>query len=68
MNILDIKKVLEKIQLPDTKKNLVESNSVEEIEVKDKTISLKITITNPALHAKKRIDEAVKFQLHRKGD
>ena len=63
MKVEVIKKVLEKIQNPVTKKNLVESNSVENISTDNNSIHLTIAISNPAMHAKKRLDDAIRFHL-----
>jgi ATP-binding protein involved in chromosome partitioning len=60
--ILDL---LEKIQDPDLKLGLVTADLVDDIHFTDQTISVTISITNPALHARKRMQEAVIFNLGR---
>lgn len=60
-----ILELLEKIQDPDLKKGLVTANLVDDIQVTDHTISITISITNPALHARKRMQEAVIFNVGR---
>ena len=60
-----IQELLEKIQDPDLKKGLVTANLVDDIQVTDHTISITISITNPALHARKRMQEAVIFNVGR---
>ncbi len=60
--ILDL---LEKIQDPDLKLGLVTADLVDDIQFTDQTISVTISITNPALHARKRMQEAVIFNLGR---
>jgi ATP-binding protein involved in chromosome partitioning len=61
-SILDL---LEKIQDPDLKLGLVTADLVDDIQFTDQTISVTISITNPALHARKRMQEAVIFNLGR---
>ena len=60
--ILDL---LEKIQDPDLKLGLVTADLVDDIHFTDQTISVTISITNPALHARKRMQEVVIFNLGR---
>ncbi len=61
-NVLNI---LSKIIDPELKKDLVSLNFVEKIDIEKKQISLDLYISNPALHAKKRLREAVEFNIHR---
>lgn len=56
---------LEKIQEPELKKVLVSANLVEKLEINDTSISLTIAITSPTLHARKRMQDAVVFNLER---
>ena len=60
-----ILEILEKIQDPDLKKSLVSAGLVDDIQFTDHTISITISITNPALHARKRMQEAVIFNVGR---
>ncbi|MDX1651716.1 MAG: Mrp/NBP35 family ATP-binding protein [Brumimicrobium sp.] len=50
---------------PDLKKDIVSQNLVEDLEIQGNNISLTVNVTNPALHARKRMQEAVKFALNR---
>lgn len=59
-NILD---VLGKVLEPDLKKDIVSLNLVENLEITDTTIKLTILVSNPALHARKRMQELVEFNL-----
>jgi ATP-binding protein involved in chromosome partitioning len=56
---------LEKIQEPELKKGLVSANLVEKLEINNTSISLTIAITSPTLHARKRMQDAVVFNLER---
>lgn len=57
--------VLGKIIEPDLKNDLVSLNLVESLEVAANQISLAVKISNPALHARKRMQEAIEFNLKR---
>ncbi len=59
----EILSVLGNIQEPELKKDIVSQNLVENIEFSSTHISTTILITNPALHARKRMQELVEFQL-----
>lgn len=59
-NILEI---LKNIIEPDLKKDLVSGNLVENIEFSDSAIKLEIYISNHALHARKRLQEVVEYNL-----
>lgn len=61
--VLDI---LGKITDPDLKKDIVSANLLENLEIEENLIHLSIVISNPALHARKRMQEAVIFNLKRK--
>lgn len=61
-NVLE---VLGSILEPDLKKDLVSANLVEELVIDGSNITLKIYVSNPALHARKRMQEAVDFNLKR---
>ncbi|SFT68322.1 ATP-binding protein involved in chromosome partitioning [Lishizhenia tianjinensis] len=50
---------------PDLKKDIVSQNLVEDLVIEGNTISLTVNVTNPALHARKRMEEAVEFALER---
>jgi ATP-binding protein involved in chromosome partitioning len=60
--------VLSNVIEPDLKKDLVSANLVEEIEINGNHISLSIYTSNPALHARKRLQELVEFNLKDKID
>ena len=58
--------VLGKITDPDVKKDVVSANLIEKLEINETGIVLSLVISNPALHARKRMQEAVVFNLKRK--
>ena len=60
-----IEALLEKIQDPDLKKGLVSAKLVQEIIIKEDQIKIIVSISNPALHARKRMHDAVIFNLER---
>lgn len=61
-NVLE---VLGSIMEPDLKKDIVSANLVEELKIENQQISLKVYVSNPALHARKRMQEAIDFNLKR---
>jgi ATP-binding protein involved in chromosome partitioning len=63
INRENILSVLGNVQEPDLKKDIVSQNLVESIEFSESEISTTILISNPALHARKRMQELVEFQL-----
>jgi ATP-binding protein involved in chromosome partitioning len=50
---------------PDLKKDIVTLNFVEELAFTESSITLTVYASNPALHARKRMQEAVEFNLKR---
>ncbi len=50
---------------PDLKQDLVSLNLVERLEILSDTVSVVVNISNPALHARKRMQEAIEFNLKR---
>lgn len=56
---------LGKIVEPDLKNDLVSLNLIEELSLDADGITLTVQISNPALHARKRMQEAIEFNLKR---
>ena len=50
---------------PDLKKDIVTLNLVKIVDVKDNTIHLEVKVSNPAMHSKMRMREAVSFAIER---
>ena len=61
----EILKVLGNIIEPDLKKDIVSLNLIEELTFSTNEITLTVSLSNPALHARKRMQEAVEFNLKR---
>lgn len=55
--------LLSQVIEPDLKKDIVSLNLVEELILEENTIRLTILVSNPALHARKRMQELVEFNL-----
>lgn len=53
------------IMEPDLKKDIVSLNFVEDLEIDASSISLTVYSSNPALHARKRMQDAVEFNIRR---
>ena len=62
----EVLEVLGKITDPDLKKDILSANLLEKLEISDHSIELALVISNPALHARKRMQEAIVFNLKRK--
>ncbi|MFT6244205.1 MAG: ATP-binding protein involved in chromosome partitioning [Salibacteraceae bacterium] len=62
-NVLD---VLAVIMEPDLKKDIVTANLVEDLKIENNSVSLRVLVSNPALHARRRMQEAVEFNLKNK--
>ena len=60
-----ITEVLATIMDPDLKKDLVTLEFIEDITIGDNSIACTVYASNPALHARKRMQEAVVFNLKR---
>ncbi|RFC53648.1 Mrp/NBP35 family ATP-binding protein [Brumimicrobium aurantiacum] len=50
---------------PDLKKDIVSQNLVEDLTIEDNKIELSVKVVNPAMHARKRMQEAISFTLKR---
>lgn len=57
--------VLGNITETELKKDIVSANLVEELNISGNEIDLVVGITNPAFHARKRMQEAIEFNLKR---
>tara|TARA_B110000093_G_scaffold130246_1_gene139230 strand:+ start:444 stop:1517 length:1074 start_codon:yes stop_codon:yes gene_type:complete len=62
-NVLD---VLAVVMEPELKKDIVSANLVEDLKIENNSVSLKVLVSNPALHARRRMQEAVEFNLKNK--
>lgn len=62
----DVLEVLGAVMEPDLKKDIVTANLIEDLKIENDAISLRILVSNPALHARRRMQEAVEFNLKNK--
>lgn len=62
-NVLE---VLGAVMEPDLKKDIVSANLVEDLKIDAGSIALRVLVSNPALHARRRMQEAVEFNLKNK--
>lgn len=60
-----LKDALRKVIEPDLKKDIVTLDLVSDIKIDGNTVSFTVKVYNPAMHAKKRMEEALQFQLER---
>ncbi len=56
---------LSSVQEPDLKKNIVELNLVEDVVCKKDLITFSVKVHNPAMHSRKKMEEACEFAIHR---
>lgn len=54
---------LSKVIEPDIKKDIVELDLVQEVVIDEDAISIIVEVSNPAMHSRKRMEEAVVFQV-----
>ncbi len=54
---------LSRVVEPDLKKDIVELDLVREVVVDENTVHITVEVSNPAMHSRKRMEEAVTFQL-----
>ena len=59
----DVLEVLSNIQEPESSKDIVSSNLIEDLIVEENKVILTVYVKNPAMHAKNRMKEAVEFNL-----
>ncbi|MBI1268767.1 MAG: P-loop NTPase [Cryomorphaceae bacterium] len=50
---------------PDLKKDIVSLNLVEDLHIDGKAVRFKVKVSNPAMHSRKRMEEACEFALQR---
>ncbi len=60
-----IKAALSKVIEPDLKKDIITLGLVSNIQVEDNKVAFTVQISNPAMHSKKRMQEACEFALER---
>ena len=58
-----IREALSRIIEPDLKKDIIALDLVREVVVDDNTVHVSVEVSNPAMHSRKRMEEAVIFQL-----
>ena len=54
---------LSRIIEPDLKKDIVELDLVRDVTVDENTVHVHVEVSNPAMHSRKRMEEAVVFNL-----
>ena len=60
-----LKEALKKVVEPDLKKDIITLDLVSDIKIEGNSVSFTVKVYNPALHAKKRMEEALQFALER---
>lgn len=65
LTVQEIKTVLAQIQDPETKHSLGEGNAIGDISLKGTSIIVPLTLSNPAMHHKQRMTDAIAFAIER---
>jgi len=65
MTVEEVKKALEYVVEPDLKKDIISLDLVKNLQVDGNKISFELYIQNPAMHNRKRMEEACEHQLQR---
>ncbi len=55
--------VLSGVVEPDLKKDIVSANLIEDLKIEGQRVDIKVLVSNPALHARRRMQEAINFNL-----
>jgi len=61
----NLKEALKKVVEPDLKKDIITLDLVSDIKIDGNNVSFTVKVFNPAMHAKKRMEEALEFALER---
>ncbi len=56
---------LQNVHEPDLKKDIVSLNLVDELKIEGDTVSFTVKVSNPAMHSRKRMEEACEFAIQR---
>jgi ATP-binding protein involved in chromosome partitioning len=65
LNTDNILKVLANIMEPELKKDIVSENLVRNVKVEGNEVSFELHVLNPAMHSRKRMEDACRFALER---
>lgn len=56
---------LQNVHEPDLKKDIITLNLVDGLRIEQRTVSFTVKVSNPALHSRKRMEEACEFAIQR---
>jgi len=65
LNKENILKVLSNVMEPEKKKDIVSLEMIKDIEVQDGKLSFTLYVLNPAMHSRKRMEDACRFAIER---
>lgn len=65
MTVESVLNALKNVIEPDLKKDIVELNLVEDISIDGQNLSFTVKVSNPAMHSRKRMEEACRFAIER---
>lgn len=65
VSVENILKVLSNVMEPELKKDIVSENLVREVSSEDNLVSFELYVLSPAMHSRKRMEDACRFALER---
>jgi ATP-binding protein involved in chromosome partitioning len=65
LNRENVLEALQHVQEPDLKKDIITLNLVDELEISENKVSFSVKVSNPAMHSRKRMEDACAFALER---
>ena len=65
LNEANVLQALEKVDEPDLKQDIVSLDLVSDLEIGEGKVSFQVQVKNPAMHARKRMEEACDFAIER---
>lgn len=65
LNRENVLEALQHVQEPDLKKDIITLNLVDELQITENKVSFSVKVSNPAMHSRKRMEDACAFALER---
>lgn len=65
LNRENVLEALQNVHEPDLKKDIISLNLVDELKIEGRSVSFSVKVSNPAMHSRKRMEEACEFAIQR---
>lgn len=65
LNRENVLEALQNVHEPDLKKDIISLNLVDDLKIEGRNVSFSVKVSNPAMHSRKRMEEACEFAIHR---